>query len=95
MACAQALRYVLGMEDGVRSSEASGSAAPDMLTPRQLATRWSLAVHTLENWRSAGRGPAHLKFGRSVRYRLSDVMRYENEALKPGGESGNAPAEAG
>lgn len=52
----------------------------DLLSPRELAERWGLAVGTLANLRCAGRGPAFLRLGpngSAVRYRTSDVLAYE------------------
>lgn len=51
----------------------------DYLTPSQLVTRWNDAVTTgtLSNWRSQGRGPSFVKFGRSVRYPLAAVQAHE------------------
>jgi len=51
----------------------------DLLTTAQLSSRWRGVVkaQTLENWRSAKRGPTYIKVGRSVLYRLSDVLDYE------------------
>jgi predicted site-specific integrase-resolvase len=46
------------------------------LTPKQLAARWSVSVHTLAAWRSAGKGPAFIKLG-GVRYPLEAVELYE------------------
>lgn len=31
------------------------------------------STRTLEKWRQNGKGPAFLKIGRSVRYRMSDI----------------------
>jgi hypothetical protein len=33
---------------------------------------------TLDQWASQGRGPKYAKFGRHARYRLSDVIAWEN-----------------
>lgn len=33
-------------------------------------------VQTLRNWRHLMRGPAYSKMGRSVRYRVSDLINY-------------------
>jgi hypothetical protein len=33
-------------------------------------------VQTLRNWRHLSRGPAYSKMGRSVRYRVSDLINY-------------------
>lgn len=52
-----------------------------MLTTEQLADRWSMSPQTLENWRSQGRGPKHIKLGAgkscNVVYRLRDVEKWE------------------
>lgn len=52
---------------------------PDNLTAAQLVARWNNAVTpgTLSNWRSQGRGPAFVKFGRVVRYPIASVIAYE------------------
>jgi hypothetical protein len=34
------------------------------------------AVQSLRNWRFLGRGPSYIKRGRSVRYRLKDVLEW-------------------
>lgn len=55
-----------------------------MLTSRELAKRWGLSPHTLENWRAMGRGPTARRIsskgemgGRFVRYLLDDVVEFE------------------
>lgn len=48
-----------------------------LLTPDQLAARWSLSVQTLRLWRSDQTGPAFVKLGGRVRYRLEDVESFE------------------
>ena len=52
-----------------------------LLTPKDLAKRWSIATNTLARWRVAGVGPKYLKMGEGtrsrVRYRLSDIEDYE------------------
>ena len=53
--------------------------AQHMLTAKELADRWATSVAALANWRSAERGPAYVKLGRRVRYRLDDVERFERE----------------
>lgn len=47
------------------------------LTTAELAERWEMSEATLRNWRWQGRGPTSIKFDRSVRYRLRDVIDYE------------------
>jgi hypothetical protein len=53
----------------------------DLLTARELAERWGCSVGHLANLRSAGLGPAYLKIGTSVRYRVSDLLSYEQAHL--------------
>ena len=52
------------------------------LTEKELAQRWSVAVKTLQNQRVAGCGLSYLKIGRSVRYRLIDVIAFEEGARR-------------
>ena len=47
------------------------------LNQTELATRWSISARTLERWRWTGEGPAFLKIGGRVVYRLEDVLTYE------------------
>ncbi|WP_296602231.1 hypothetical protein [Nocardioides sp.] len=48
-----------------------------MLKAAALAERWSTSTGRLANMRCAGTGPAFMKIGESVRYRLCDVEDYE------------------
>lgn len=34
------------------------------------------SVGTLRNWRSQGRGPRYIRYGRAIRYRVSDLNKY-------------------
>jgi hypothetical protein len=47
------------------------------LTEQQLAERQQRSVKTLRNQRVTGGGVPFCRFGRSVRYRLSDVIAWE------------------
>jgi hypothetical protein len=47
------------------------------LTDEELAARWNVSPKTLRNARVAGRLIRFVKIGRSVRYRLSEVIAYE------------------
>lgn len=51
------------------------------LRPEALARRWGTTAKRLANDRSAGRGPAFLKVGASVLYRLVDVEDFELRSL--------------
>jgi hypothetical protein len=58
-----------------RPSRASAAAAH--LGQRDLARRWNLSPRTLERWRWLGQGPAFLKLGGRVVYRLTDIEAFE------------------
>lgn len=50
-----------------------------LFSEAQLAVRWSISTKTLRNRRVTGGGVAFIKIGRSVRYRLRDVINFEND----------------
>ena len=47
------------------------------LNQTELAARWTISARTLERWRWTGEGPAFLKIGGRVVYRIEDVQAYE------------------
>ncbi len=47
------------------------------LRPGELARHWRITVGHLGWMRRNNKGPAHVKLGRHVVYRLSDVLAYE------------------
>ena len=55
----------------------------------ELADRWNISQRTLERWRWLGEGPAYLKIGGRVVYRLEDVEAFEAGNLRA---SKSAPA---
>lgn len=52
------------------------------LNQRDLSERWTISPRTLERWRWVGEGPAYLKIGGRVVYRLEDVEAYEAERMR-------------
>lgn len=54
------------------------------LSAPDLALRWSVTVGHLANMRSAATGPAYLKLGGRVLYRLIDVEDYEERSRVTG-----------
>lgn len=53
------------------------------LDSNQLAERIGVQTGTLRAWRMAGiTGPAFVKFGRLVKYRLSDVIAWEDSQTR-------------
>lgn len=47
-----------------------------------LSRRWGISVRTLEKWRTRQIGPAYIKIGGRVRYRLDDILAYETAQLR-------------
>ena len=47
------------------------------ITRQERAERYGLPVKTPAQWASKGTGPRYARFGRHVRYRLSDVVDWE------------------
>jgi excisionase family DNA binding protein len=54
---------------------------PRNLTEAEAADRLGFKAETLRKWRAQGKGPAYLKLGRSIRYRLADVEAWELSGL--------------
>jgi hypothetical protein len=69
------------MSPSITSSIADPTAVPPgsirHLTQLDLARRWRLSPRTLERWRWLGQGPAYLKLGNAIAYRLEDVEAFE------------------
>jgi hypothetical protein len=61
-----------------------GIAPSIWLTRNELAERWKLPPATLNQWASRGQGPKYALFGRHARYRLSDVIAWEDAQFSPG-----------
>lgn len=54
------------------------------LTIKDLAEREQVPDATVYRWNSDGTGPRYLRLGRHVRYRLSDVVAWENSRYSDG-----------
>lgn len=61
---------------------AKDRASNILLTENALAERWGCSCKKLQADRLKGAGVAHVKIGRLVRYRLSDVIEYEQCNLR-------------
>lgn len=61
------------------------SAPSPWITRPELAERLRVQVSTLASWAKNGIGPRYARFGKYARYRLSDVIAWE-EAQLTGGE---------
>lgn len=51
------------------------------LTMQELADREGVALQTVRAWRVTGYGPRGMKIGKFVRYRLSDILAWEEQQL--------------
>jgi hypothetical protein len=52
-----------------------------LLTDADLAERWNCARGHLANLRCAKAGPPYVKLGAMVRYRLADVVTFEESGI--------------
>ncbi len=57
------------------------------LTQKELARRWTISHRTLERWRLTGQGPAFMKIGGRIIYRLEDVLAHEEAHLRQTADS--------
>ena len=48
----------------------------------ELSRRWTISPRTLERWRWLNEGPAYMKIGGRVVYRLEDVEAYEAAQMR-------------
>jgi hypothetical protein len=64
------------------STDEKRNQANVFFTEAQLAERQQKSVKTLRNDRLTGRGIPFIKIGRLVRYRLSDVLAFEEANLR-------------
>jgi len=58
------------------NNQKANQTATDFLNREQAAEFLNLKKCTLEAWAIRGGGPAFVKFGRAVRYRISDLENY-------------------
>lgn len=53
-----------------------------LLDTPQVAKLLAVSVRTLEDWRLLRKGPAYVKMGRTIRYRLVDIQAWQQAALE-------------
>lgn len=75
-----------GMGSSPKAARRSAEQIPHVgiahLSQVELARRWKLSPRTLERWRWQRLGPAYLKLGGRVAYRIQDVEAFEAEQLR-------------
>jgi predicted DNA-binding transcriptional regulator AlpA len=55
------------------------------LSIADLAEREGVPMATVFQWNSRGTGPRYMKIGRHVRYKLADVVAWEDSKYVPNG----------
>ena len=63
-------------------AELGNDNGDEFLTEKQLASRWALSAKKLQTDRGSGKGVQFVRVGRLVRYRLSDVLAYEESHVR-------------
>jgi predicted DNA-binding transcriptional regulator AlpA len=53
------------------------------ISPEQLADREDVSIQTIYHWNKTGTGPRYMRLGRHVRYRLADVLAWEDSRAVP------------
>ena len=72
----------MDLESGQMITQGAAQKA-ELLTTDEVSALLKIAPATLVDWRHDQRGPRYYKMGREVRYRLSDVIEWEQQALEP------------
>jgi hypothetical protein len=67
------------------------SAWPSKLNQTELSRRWKISARTLERWRWLDQGPAYLKIGGRVAYRMEDIEAFEQARRRGPGVTSVAP----
>lgn len=52
-----------------------------LLSPQDVATRYGVPVQTVYSWRVYRKGPRAMRIGKHLRYRLADVLAWEEAQL--------------
>jgi hypothetical protein len=68
-----------------------GGSSPQHLDQTELSRRWKISPRTLERWRWLRQGPAYLKIGGRVAYRLEDIEAFEEGQRRGPGVPSVAP----
>jgi hypothetical protein len=76
-----ALSTARGHDDSIITGLVRDNGLP-RLNEKQLAERWGVSVRTLQAARVKGGGVPFVRIGRAVRYRLEDVLAYEQARLR-------------
>ena len=75
------------MKENQKLQRGSGAPRRLLLTPKEVSELIARAEQSLANDRCARRGLPYVKIGRSIRYKISDVLSY-TEARRIDPEAG-------
>lgn len=72
----------MSLQPNIDCSLQGAVSSADLLDESEAATKLSVAVQTLRNWRWRGEGPRFVKLGkRAVRYRRGDLDAFVEAGL--------------
>jgi predicted DNA-binding transcriptional regulator AlpA len=71
-----------GQRSDVAQDDDNNFCRDTYLTETQLSELTQLSVKTLRTWRWRGDGPRFFRFGRSIRYALSDLNEWLESARR-------------
>jgi predicted DNA-binding transcriptional regulator AlpA len=63
------------------------TASDKHLSPEDLAARYDVPLQSVYSWNKTRTGPRFMKVGRHVRYRLADVIAWENSRTVASGRT--------
>jgi Helix-turn-helix domain len=66
----------------ISTDHAAAPTGDTYLSNRDLADRYGVDIRTVRHWRLAGTGPRGIRFGRHVRYAVTEVERWEREQYR-------------
>lgn len=52
------------------------------ITSKEVAIRWKLTPETMKKWRCAGKSPPYRKLGKRILYKIEEIERFEDKALR-------------
>ena len=67
----------------------SEEVGDELLTEKQVATKYKISKKSLQRWRWAGTGPRYLKISAAVRYRQTDLDAFVR-VVEPARNTGEA-----
>ncbi|WP_313450703.1 helix-turn-helix transcriptional regulator [Brevibacterium casei] len=66
------------------SKEVAQAAAEKIFSRQELAERYGVPVQTISIWKQKGYGPRSFRAGKYTRYRLSDILAWEESQVEAG-----------